>query len=266
MVNIAMNSKFSRFMVCIAIAILAMVPASALSVSGALLEKSVAPGGQIRHDITVSIDDNSQESEYFVGVYGCGFSLDGSRNPLDPEEDTSPYSARPFLTVTPERATVKPGEPVTFVVSGTVPDDVGSGGRYALVNIVTPPRGEGQVGIALAAIVPVRLTISGTELVETGEITDLTASAGGASAVFENTGNHHFRAKAEAALIDAEGEVVAKAEAPLMNTAIIPTYSWLFKMAFEAEEELAPGTYTVEVSVIHEDGTVLDTEETTFEV
>jgi methionine-rich copper-binding protein CopC len=66
--------------------------------------------------------------------------------------------------------------------------------------------------------------------------------------------------------MDAEDEVVATSEAPLMYTSLVPTASWLFDMAFEAEEELAPGTYTVEVSVIHEDGTVLDTEETTFEV
>ena len=37
-------------------------------------------------------------------------------------------------------------------------------------------------------------------------------------------------------------------------------------MVLVPEEELAPGTYTVEASVIHEDGTVLDTEVTTFEV
>jgi hypothetical protein len=250
----------------LAIAISAMAPASGLSVTGGLMEMTVAPGDELRHQIIIGVGDNDKPTEVKVGVFGCGFGLDGARINLDPEEDVSPYTARPFLTVTPESVTVGPNETATFVVSGTVPDDVGSGGLYALVNVGTPPRGEGQVGIALAAIVPVRLTIKGSDLVETGEITDLSASSGGASAIFENTGNHHFKAKAEAALIDAEGEVVATAEAPLMNTAIIPTYSWLFKMAFEAGEELAPGTYTVEVSVVHENGTVLDKKEATVEV
>ena len=230
------------------------------------MEMVVAPGEEIRHEIIVGVNEEEGTTEASAGVFGCGFGLDGARIPIGPEEDVSPYSARFFLTVTPESATVKAGEPVTFVVTGTVPEDVGSGGRYALVNVGTPPRGDGQVGIAMAAIIPVRLTIKDTEIIQTGEISNLSASSAEVSAIFENTGNHHFKASAEAELIDAEGEVVAKAEAPLMNTAIIPTYSWLFKMAFEAEEELAPGTYTVEVSVIHEDGTVLDTEETTFEV
>jgi methionine-rich copper-binding protein CopC len=261
-----MTKNISIPVLILAIAISAMAPASGLSVNGGLMEMTVAPGDELRHQIIIGVGDDDEPMEAKVGVFGCGFGLDGARINLDPEEDVSPYSARPFLTVTPESAIVKPNETATFVVTGTVPEDVGSGGRYALVNVGTPPRGEGQVGIALAAVIPVRLTIKGSDLVETGEITELSASSAEVSAIFENTGNHHFKASAEATLTDAEGEVVAKAEAPLMYTPVIPTYSWLFKMAFEAEEELAPGTYTVEVSVIHEDGTVLDTEETTFEV
>jgi len=244
----------------------ALASGSSLSVSDALLVREVSPGDHIDHKVTVSIGKDQQELEAFAGIFGYGMGLDGARNPLEAEADSNPYSARGFLKISPESATLPPGEQVTFLIEGDVPDDVGSGGRYALAEIRTAPQGSTQVGISLAALVPILLTINGTDLVHTGEITYLSASSAEVSAIFENTGNHHFKANAEADLIDAEGEVVAKAEAPLMSNSLVPTASWLFKMAFEAEEELAPGTYIVEVSVIHEDGTVLDTEETTFEV
>jgi hypothetical protein len=185
---------------------------------------------------------------------------------MEVTDEMEPCSAVGFLQLTPESALIEEGKPAKFVLEGRVPEGVGSGGRYALVKITTPPQGEGQVGIALGTIAPIRLTISGTELVETGEIADLTISGSDVSVTFKNTGNHHFKASAEAALIDDDGGIVASVGAPLMYTSLVPTASWLFKMSFDLEEDLSPGTYTVDVSVIHEDGIVLDTEEATFEV
>jgi hypothetical protein len=248
------------------LALSATLNASALTISGGLFKADVAPGEQIKHKITVSIGENDTATEAIAGVFGYGFSLDGARGILKAEKDKSPYSARGFLSISPESALIKPGEPVTFVLEGKVPEDVGSGGRYALVHITTPPSGSGQVGIALAAMVPVLLTISGSDLVETGEITNLTVSGDNVSAIFKNNGNHHFKASAEAVMKNDKGEVVASAEAPLMSTSLVPTASWLFKMNFKQEKELAPGTYTVEANVTKEDGTVLDLKEKSFTV
>jgi hypothetical protein len=259
-----MRSKFVIFAFCMLLGF--SMTGSALTFTGALIEREVSPGDVISHQITLSLSGNETSMEAVGGVYGYGMGLDGARIHREDTEEMKPYSAVGFLKLTPERAQVEEGAPAVFLLEGRVPEDVGSGGRYALVEIHTPPQGEGQVGIALATIAPIRLTIAGTDLVESGEISSLNVSADGVSVIFKNTGNHHFKASAEAALMDAEDEVVATSEAPLMYTSLVPTASWLFDMAFEAEEELAPGTYTVEVSVIHEDGTVLDTEETTFEV
>jgi len=259
-----MRSNFLILGLCIFLAL--STTASSLTFGGALLKKEVVPGEVISHEITVSLSGNETSMEAVGGLFGHGMGLDGARIPQEDTEEMKPYSAVGFLKLTPDRVQVEEGARAVFLLEGRVPEDVGSGGRYALVEIHTPPQGEGQVGIALATIAPIMLTIAGTDLVETGEISSLNVSADGVSVIFKNTGNHHFKASAEAALMDAEGEVVATSEAPLMYTSLVPTASWLFDMAFEAEEELAPGTYTVEVSVIHEDGTVLDTEETTFEV
>jgi len=261
-----MRSAFIILGVCLFLAL--STTSSSLTFSGAILEQEVSPGEEIFHTITVSLSGDETSMEAVGGIYGYGMGLDGTRIPQEDTDKMKPYSATGFLKLTPEMALIEEGAPAKFVLEGRIPEDVGSGGRYALVEIHTPPQGDGQIGIALATIAPIRLTISGTELAETGEITDLNVSDSEVSVVFENTGNHHFKASAEAELIDSDGSIVASVEAPLMYTALVPTASWLFEMSFDPENELelAPGTYNVDVSVIKEDGTVLGTEEATFEV
>jgi plastocyanin len=261
-----MKQIFTLCALLIALALSATFNAAALTVSGGLFQTDVSPGDQIKHKITVSIGDDENSTDVTAGVFGYGLTPTGGRDILTAEEDTNPYSARDFLSISPENATINPGEPVTFVLEGSVPEDVGSGARYALAYVTTLPRGSGQVGIALAAKVPVILTISGTELRETGEITDLTVSEDNVSTIFKNTGNYHYKASAEAILKNNEGIVIANATAPLSFTSIIPTASWLFDMPFENATNLDHGTYTVEVSVIHKNGTVLDTDETILDV
>ena len=126
------------------------------------------------------------------------------------------------------------------------------------------------VSASFAIQVLVLLTIKDSELIETGEITDLAASKSDEGAAvdleFENTGNVHYKPLVGAVLKNEDGEILAEEEPKQSPGTILPTNSRLFKMVLVPEEELAPGTYTVEASVIHEDGTVLDTEVTTFEV
>lgn len=262
--DIEMRLKFIISLLCILMAL--STSGAGLIVSGALLQMDVAPGDHINHTVTLSLKEDEEPTEAVAGVFGHGMRLDGARVPTEDTPEMAPYSAAGFLTVSPETAEIKPGEPTVFIIEGTVPEDVGSGGRYALVNIATPPRGEGRIGIALAAIVPVVLTISGTELVHTGEISELNLSDEQVSVAFKNTGNHHFRASAEAVVEDDDGEVVASVTAPLMYTALIPAATWLFEMEIDYEGDLEPGTYTVEATVLNADGELLDTKEETFEI
>jgi len=253
------GSKFATFGFCLLLAL--STAGSGLTFTNALLDKNVAPGEEIYHEITIALSGNETAMSAVGGIYDYGMGLDGARIPLVDDKEMAPYSAVGFLRLTPENAMIEPGKPAKFVIEGRVPEDVGSGGRYALVEIHTPPQGAGQVRFALATIVPIRLTISGTELIETGEITDLNATAEEVYLIFKNTGNHHFKASARADLRDEDGKIVSSAEAPLMDTPLVPTASYLFKMTFKGGTGLAPGRYTAVASVIHENGTVLDTEE-----
>lgn len=250
---------------------LVVSPTSAgLQVSGVTFDAEAAPGQSFEHEITVGIRDTDSPMDIVVGVYGFAQTQDGVTTTLEEDLDTGPYSAREFVDVSPERFHLEPGDSQKVILSGTLPSDVGDGGRYAVVNLHTLPMGEGNIGIALAANIPVRITISGSELIETGEIKDVDVGESDAtdgqyvSVTFENTGNHHYKAQAEAVIKNEDGDSLCTVTAPLTTSPTIPTYSTLFELP--VDEDLAPGTYTVEATVIHEDGTVLDTEEATFEV
>jgi len=264
-----LNEKRSTFMVLAVLSIL--IPTSAcFGINGAIFSKEVSPGQELVHEITVIGGDNDSTQNMVAGVYGFAMTENGSNIQLGPEEDIGPYTARPFLSVEPTSFELEPGERERLLLTGTVPEDVGPGGRYALVTIKTAPKESGSIMVSTAIQVLVLLTIKDSELIETGEITELELleddNGPVASLRFENTGNHHYKVSSEAVIKDESGEIVAEASIPLGISSILPANMRLLEIPFDQETDLAPGIYTVEATVIKEDGTVLDTEEATFEV
>lgn len=266
-----MNFRKIKFSLVILLALSLLVTTSAgFSVSGSILKTEVSPGQEVNHIMTVKNGEDASPLDLTAEVFGFGISLTGGNLKFDSDHDTSPYSARAFFEVSPKKFSLGPGESQEVVLEGRIPEDVGSGGRYAIVNIKTEPMGSGNVGVITAIDVPVMLTIKGSELIETGDITELEVLDEDEGLVvqllFKNTGNHHYKASSEAVIQDESGEVVAETSTPLEGSSILPGDERQFKIQLDQEMELPSGSYTVEVSVIHEDGTVLDTEETTFEV
>lgn len=253
--------------------LLAIGTASAsLDVSGAIFEATVSPGQHINHTMIVNTEASDQPMDFVVEVMGFGRSLDGATAEIKSDQDTSPYSARPFLRVSPSSFHLEPAGIKEIVLEGVVPSDVGEGGRYALVNIRSLPMGKGTVGVAVAVDVPVRLTIADTKLVKTGEITSLSLDkplsrkGQNISLIFNNTGNYHYIALAEAVLEDRKGNILANASTPLTFSSIIPRTSRLFKISLIPRSELIPGSYDINSTVKLEDGTVLATKEIGFEI
>jgi hypothetical protein len=241
-------------------------------IRGALFIAEGNPGDYVDHSMTIGIDDTDSPKNFSVQLMGFGQSLSGASSPLKPEEDISPYSARPFLEINLTEFHLDSGGSQTVNMTGRIPDDVGEGGRYAIVTISSlSPGGEGSVGISVGFEVPVLLTIDGTELIHTGEITDveideIESSPGiKVSAIFKNTGNHHYKAKAGAVLQDKSGKVLAEASTPLSFSSIIPPNSREFKLSLEPGAELNPGAYNLNVTISLKDGTVLANKEIPFE-
>jgi hypothetical protein len=254
------------------------VPASAnpgLNVSGAILVTDTSPGETLTHKVTVSIGDTDPATDITVQVGGMGQSLDGAYELLEAPADTSGHSARQFVAIDKESFHLEPGMSQDLTVTVRIPQDVGAGGRYAVISIMnTRPTGmTGKEGVTtLTGInVPIALTIKDTQLTHQGKITALATEATGEQAfniftTFQNTGNHHFKVKGEVTISNSQGEVLDTILMPLTASSIIPTMSRQLQRTYTPEGVLADDIYTVKSRVMLEDGTVLDEKEGGFEI
>ncbi len=245
------------------------IASAGLGVSGAIVDRKVDPGDTFVHDMTVSSDSDSPPMDIVVEILGLNQSIEGENMELKKEENTGPYSAHAFLTASPERFYLAPGESRNVLVEGTIPANATPGGRYALVNIHSLPIGNGTIGIVVAIDIPVRLTIQGPGLMKTGKIESLeleepiSPRQQNFSLIFKNTGNLHYKARADAVLKDKDGNTIASTSTPLSSN-IIPDASRLFRIAFASEEGLKPGVYCINATVKQEDGSILVAKEVQF--
>lgn len=258
------------------ILLLAFAPASSgLGLEGVIFEAEAAPGQHVSHEMTVSLRENEAPMDLQVDILDWAQTLDGSNQ--EPEDGVkSNYSARGFLQASPVSFHLKPGGSQKVLVEGDIPIDVGSGGRYALISVhsLAPEEeeeSEGSVGVAVAINALVRLTIAGTEISKTGEMTGMSIEAPTSnerqniSLTFNNKGNYHYKAIAKAALKDKDGNLLASSSSPLSSN-IIPSAARIFSICLTPEEKLLPGTFYIDATVEEEEGNVLASKETEVEV
>ncbi|HSD57369.1 MAG TPA: hypothetical protein VLB04_04230 [Methanotrichaceae archaeon] len=253
-----------------------MPASSALGVEGVIFEAEAAPGQHVDHEMTVSLRENEAPLDLQVDIQDWGQTLDGSNQELE-EGAKSSCSARGFLQASPSSFHLEPGGSQKVLVEGDVPENVGSGGRYALISVHSLPtveedeESEGNVGVAVAINALVRLTIPGTERLREGEITDMkiedptSCEHQNISLIFKNTGNYHYKACAKAALKDEEGNLLVNSSSPLSSN-MIPSASRIFFVSLRPEKELLPGTYRISATVEQEGGSVLASKDTEIKV
>jgi hypothetical protein len=94
----------------------------------------------------------------------------GLINCLNPFNNNFPFS---YITLDKNSAHLEPGAKQELTATIRIPQNVGDGGRYAIINIQTKPIGQGGVGISSAVNVPVYLTIKNTKIRYSGEISDI---------------------------------------------------------------------------------------------
>jgi hypothetical protein len=193
--------------------------------------------------------------------------------PIDPVRDTTPYSARTFISLDTTRLHLEPGTSQRVNATITLPGNVGAGGRYAIIYIhALPVKGTGQATLTTGMIVPVLITISGTTPSRAGSITgvdvgDLTIGQPVViTTAFKNTGNYHYRyILNNVTLSDGNGNIVAQGSAQPWPNSIIPGNTVQYSVKPDVKD-LPAGTYTVNSRVLLAEGKVLDVKTTTFTV
>jgi hypothetical protein len=252
-----------------------VIASTSLQIKAGILKRQVKAGETIEHTFTVQSSPTDPELEMIVEAAGFGQALDGSYQALPPGEDTSPRSAREFITgIDKPSFILNPGPSGAQQVTARikVPQNITAGGYYAIIYVHSQPAGEGQVGIVLAANIPVVLNVGSAGQTATGEILEVTTGKVEAgkpievATVFKNTGNYHYKARNRIIISDGAGNQVAEASVPLTAASIIPGYGYRFEASLIISEGLEEGEYQVNSEVIGEDGAIKDTHETTLEI
>jgi len=254
---------------CIIFLILCPLPATAIKVGGSIYTGSIAPGSTAVHTMTISTNPDDPPMDLAVDVLGLGQSLQQSNTGLSPEKDTSPYSARTFITVEPKTFHLEPGASQEVKATITVPQDAGKGGRYAMITIHNAPTGSGSTLIVTAISVPMVITLTGTAATITGAITNV----GVADVIpgqpikvttsLKNTGNYHYKVMNNVSVTDSAGKIVAEGGS-VSSRSIVALFTANYDVNIVTA--LPAGTYTITSTVSRDDGTLLDTKTIPFEI
>jgi len=256
----------------IAVCILCPAPVTAsMTVVGSKYMGDISPGTTDTHIMTISSKPGDAPMDLSIAVMGFGETPGQNYISLPPADDTSPYSARNFITLDAQSFHLNPGESKTVKATIAIPKNVGDGGRYAMIQLKTGATGSGSTGYVTAISVPVMITIAKSAITQKGTITDVNVGDIVAGQPFhivtalQNSGNHdYYSTKNTVTITDSAGNVIGTAGTEPSSSTIIPTYTVNFDVPFD--KPLSLGTYTIKSQVSLGDGTVLDTKTIPFEM
>ena len=246
-------------------------PASAINVVGSKYMETVNPGDTVTHTIIISTTATDPPMDIVVDVLGFGQTAGQSYTSLSAADDTSPYSARKFITLDARSFHLDSGESKTITATIVIPNNVGDGGRYAIISLHNAPSGDGTTAYVTAIAVPVMITIANSNLQQTGTITGIktgdivTGQPIHIITSLKNTGNiHYYLTKNNVTVSDSGGNVLDTASTTPSVFAIIPTFTVNYDVSLD--KTLSPGTYSIKSVVSLENGTILDAKTSIIEV
>jgi len=240
---------------------------------GIPISVELSPGESRTFVMEVGLEEDDDPLDITAEIKGFGQNLEGGIVELTAAEDSSQYSARGFTTVTPAEFHLEPGETQEIEVKIDVPSNTGKGGLYAVVHVSADREDQGGVTMVPALDIPILCMVTGTQVSKTGEITQLEVSDAvqgqpfEAVALFDNTGNYHYKVTTEFNVQDEIGAVVGTVSTLPTYFSIIPTFSRQLEGKFPGELNLPPGVYILKAEVFEEEEDILLDEATvTFTV
>lgn len=245
----------------IMVIMLIVQPAFAVRVEGSPIALEIGPGTTSIVPIALVIPSGEQADSFILSVAGLGQQpLDGTYTDLDASSDTSPYSARTFISLSGNDVRIQPGERAVINATIAVPADARDGGRYAVIAI--HPSGSGQPVTTTDMLVPVLLTIKGGNSTGTGEISGLdfsTAESGAGLRIgttFQNTGNYHLSGLINTVTVtDSKGTLVARSTTKPLLMAVIPGQEVRFDLSIGYD--LPDDAYILTSRIEKQDGSLL---------
>lgn len=230
----------------------------ATTLNGVKLMGNYTTNETIIFPMKLSTSSSDPNITYQITVLGFGNNAAGSYIGIKPDQDISPYSARPYITLDKSEVTITPGK--SEIVTATIKTPTSAlGGLYALINIHPKITNSNGTTVVTAMNVPVMITITNNTLIRTGEITKIVIDPPNTvSTTFTNTGNIHYYNVRN--IIGINNEYLSTN--PLI-TAIIPGETVIFSQ--HMNKSLNTGTYIITSYIIAEDEFVIAVNKTTFD-
>ena len=256
---------------------------NALSVTNSPVILSIAPGATTHYTVMIT-----SAFAMDLEIDGFGENPDGSIIPISPQNDTSAYTARTWISI--DETHLAAGVNQSLNITVTVPTGTAPGEKYGAVYMHSQPTGQGNTGIMVSSVIPIVITVTGTGYIPTpsGTITNLVIASAIAGSpleidtTFKNAGNCRIGPPANVpyaadasdtvTVKDASGNQVSQVIVPIALASmpsLLPTFSRTFKALLSksgSNTGLDPGNYTVESKVILSTNTVLDTKTLSFQV
>ena len=261
------NFKEALTILCVSLTVILFVTSpvfAGLKVTNPKIQDSISPSQSETYIMNVG-NTNEEPMDITVEVKGLGNYITGPMEALIPDDDQSPYTARTFITATPTSFRLEPGQSQDITITVNVPTDVGDGGRYANVFIYTAPSGGGQIGVSIAVGAQVILTIQGSNIIITGDITSIDIPQAvseqllEATVTLQNTGNYHYKLNCSGVVWNGDrSQMVGVSWSTDSIYNLIPTFSRQIVVPLNISQELTPGTYHLDIEAYTEEGILLD--------
>ena len=240
------------------------------SVVNNILNLSLNPGQSKTSVVSVVNESSSVPADLEVEVVGLGQGTDGSTIALAASQDTSPYSARTFTNIDTTSMDLQPNASQNINVNVSVPANINTGEYYAGIYIYTQASNQGNVGQILASIVPIILTVPGFTLVNTGKITQATATQATTGqtieidTTLENTGNCRISEATDTITLNgSNNNQISQYTVQLSAPSILPTFSRTLKAYFSSQ---SVGNYSATSVITTNNGTQLDSKTFDFAI
>ncbi len=254
------------FIALLALALLAFPALAQLGISPDTIDVPVSEGHNSLPSINVG-NGSDKPVDFKVEVVGYGQGVGGSSQGLEP--DTNPLSAVSYIKFDPAEFHLKPGEKQSVDLTAYIPEGT-QGGRYAILLVVTSPKGEEAVKTVSRLGVLIRLTIAGShfdtkgsiKLVEAGRIEPNKPIP--IKVTYANEGNVHYKVQSSATISNAQGDILGKVVSK--SALVLPGYSRELVAEWAPDHELQLGTYNMLATVSLEDGTEIATATGSFEI
>lgn len=262
----------SRILTGIAIAILLLAsPAAAFSTSMTVIRADPVPGMTTIIPVTFSLSATEPAGTFALAVAGLGQSpFDMSYTALDAASDTSPYSARPFITLDHSTVSLLPGRQAVVNASIRLPADARDGGRYAAIAVYRAAAPADRQAGSPVAIIPVLINTGGENAPVTAEIsaievTDTGAGNAGQVATYVvNTGSRPVSGAVNTVTItDHQGTVLAWVATAPSGSLIIPGQEVRFSVSFDGGFPAGAAWITTRIGL--SDGTLLTEKDEVFD-